>query len=109
MQISRHFQRFIFGVVLRDLKASNGVLRFENPRFFFRTGSVKAESIRNLLKYLDFEYPRDENMIPLSYTKLTTEQMTAHVRWIERQAAMSGIELDYIEKEWQRVLRLSKH
>lgn len=105
MMISNNFNRFIFGVVLEDLKHSGGVLSFQEPSFKFRVSSISKESIRNLLKHLDFNYPRDEHQKPLSYTKLDSKQMSLHVEWIERQCAFSGIEMQYISQEWERIMK----
>lgn len=105
MIISSNFARFIFGVVLEDLKNSGGVLSFQEPPFKFRVSSISKESIRNLLKHLDFNYPRDAEQKPLSYTKLDSKQMSLHVEWIERQCAFSGIEMQYISQEWGRIMK----
>lgn len=104
MLISRAYQGFIFSAVLPELKKEGVVLKFDNPKFQFRTSSVRKESIRNLLKYLDFSYPRNEAGEPLSYTKLDSKQMSDHVQWIELIAANSGLELQYIAQEWARLM-----
>ena len=108
MKISSNFNRFIFGVVLEDLKNSGGVLEFKEPPFKFRCSQLSKETIRNLLKYLDFNYQRNENGVPLSYTKLDSKQMSDHVTWIERQCAFSGIEMKYIVESWERIKKLSR-
>lgn len=104
MLISKQFQGFIFSAVLPELKKEGVVLKFDNPKFQFRTSSVKKESIRNLLKYLDFGYPRNDIGEPLSYTKLDSKQMSDHVAWIELIAANSGLEFKYISDEWSRLM-----
>ena len=105
MKISTNFNRFIFGVVLEDLKNCGGTLEFKEPTFKFRCSQLSKETIRNLLKYLDFNYPRNDDGMPLSYTKLDSKQMTDHVSWIERQCAFSGIEMKYISDEWERIIK----
>jgi hypothetical protein len=104
VKISSNFNRFIFGVVLNDLKNSDGILKFDEPKFKFRPKNITKESLRNLLKYLDFNYPRDKDMHPLSYAELDSKQMSDHIAWIERTAAWSGIELNYISEEWARIM-----
>lgn len=108
MNYSLNFNKFIFGVVLEDLKNSGGVLKFDNPPFKFKVSQVSKESIRNLLKHLDFNYPRSNDGVPLSYTKLDSKQMTRHVEWIERQCAFSSIELSYIKEAWDRIVNQYK-
>ena len=108
MLISKQFQGFIFAAVLPELKKEGVVLKFDTPKFQFRTSSVKKESIRNLLKYLDFSYPRNDIGDPLSYTKLNSKQMSDHVQWIEMIAGNSGLEFSYISKEWERLMAQSR-
>ena len=108
MQISNNFNRFIFGVVLEDLRRPNIVLSFDMPKFKMRTSQISKESLRNLLKYLDLDYPRDERGEPLSYTKLTSQQMTKQIEFIEQTAGFSGVELKYIEAEWKRIIQNSR-
>lgn len=109
MRISTNFQKYIFGVVLEDLKNCGGALEFKEPPFKFRCSQLSKETIRNLLKYLDFNYPRNDNGIPLSYTKLDSKQMSDHVTWIERQCAFSGIEMKYIVESWERIINSARN
>ena len=108
LRISNNFQKFIFGVVLEEIKRDNGVLKFDEPPFQFRPKTVKKESIRNLFKHLDFSYPRDENGVPLSYTKLDSKEMTRHVEWIVRQCAFSSMDLPHVVAEWNRLVNQYK-
>jgi hypothetical protein len=98
MQISTNFNRFIFSV-LRDLHRQYKVLKIDEPRALLPTNLIDGKTLRNLFKYLDLDYPRDERGIPLSYTKLNSKQMTSHINWIERQAGLSGVELSHITRE----------
>ena len=103
-QRSIQLNRFMFGVVLEQIRSQEIVLKFDTPNFKFRPSALKKESTRNLLKYLDFDYPRNEALEPLSYTKLSNQDMTRHIQWIERQVAYSGGELKYIADEWNRLI-----
>lgn len=105
MKISSNFNRFIFGVVLKDIKSQNMILKFSEPKFIMRTAQISSESLRDLLKHLDFTYPRDSESKPLSYTKLDSKQMTAHIQWIELICSQSGFTLQYISDEWDRLLQ----
>lgn len=104
MRISIQFNRFIFGVVLEELRKPNITLQFDEPKFKFRTSSITKESMRELLKHLDLSYPRDTESKPLSYTKLDSKQMSDHVAWIEMIAGQSGVSFGYIESEWSRLM-----
>jgi len=107
MKISISFNRFIFGVVLEELRRPNIVLTFREVGFKFRTSQISKESMRNLLKYLDLDYPRDDRNEPLSYTKLTSKEMSDHVKWIELKAMESGHEMRHIAEQWERLLNQS--
>lgn len=104
MKYSLNFNRFIFGVVLEELRKPNITLKFDQPLFKFRTSQISKESMRNLLKHLDMDYPRDEELKPLSYTKITSKQASDHIKWIELIAGQSGVEFDYIRVEWDRLM-----
>lgn len=104
MNISYQFQKFVFGVVLPALRQPDIVLQIDNPRFKFRPSAISKESMRELLKHLDFDYPRDDNGCPLSYTKLDSKQMMNHIMWIEMTASNSNVTFGYIEKEWERIM-----
>jgi hypothetical protein len=105
MKISTQFNRFIFGVILEELHRPNIVLIFDDLKGFkFRTSQIKKESMRNLFKYLDHNYPRDDKLEPLSYTKLSSKEMSDHVQWIEMIAGQSGYEMSYIGEEWVRLM-----
>ncbi|MDR2790257.1 MAG: hypothetical protein LBB59_04715 [Campylobacteraceae bacterium] len=108
MKISNNFNRFIFSI-LRDLHAHCKVLKIDEPRALLPINLIDAETLRNLLKYLDLNYPRDDRGVPLSYTKLDSKQMSEHVNWIEKQAGLSGVELSHITREWERIMAQYKH
>lgn len=105
MQISHSFQKFIFGVVLEQIRAKDVVLFFEDVGFKFRPRQLNKETCRTLLKHVDLDYPRMEDSEPMSYTKLTNKQMSDHVAAIERAAALGGSELLYIAEEWELVMK----
>lgn len=105
--LNQRFSRFIFGVVLKQLREPSIILEFDTPRFKFKPSGLSTESVRNLLKYLDFDYPRDENGQPLSYRDMSNKQMHDHVMWIEKMASQSGFTLKYIEDEWNRYMEIN--
>jgi len=104
MKISGHFNRFMFGVILKDIRNAD-VLIFKDFNFKFRPRQIASESMRELFKHLDLSYPRDDKNIPMSYTKLDSKQMTRHVQFIERVAGFSGHEMKHISEEWNRLLQ----
>jgi len=101
--ISANFNRFMHGVVLLGLKQAPP-LRFTYPQpFRFRPSMLSLDSLKQLLKHLDENYPKDEEGRPLSYTKLNSKQMHDHLLFIESSCAHVGFELKHIAQEWERI------
>lgn len=103
MLISTNFSRFMFGVVLKEVRNAP-VLEFEEFKFKFRPGQIAFASMRELFKHLDLDYPRDSESRPHSYKKLNGADMSRHIEWIVKIAGQSGYELPHITKEWERLL-----
>ncbi|MDR2342602.1 MAG: hypothetical protein LBD84_06155 [Campylobacteraceae bacterium] len=59
------------------------MLKIGEPKVSLPINLIDCETLRNLLKYLDLNYPRYERGIPLSYTKLDSKQISEHVNWIK--------------------------
>lgn len=106
--LSYQFIKWVFAVPLEDLREKDVVLEFSTPRFKFRPSAISKESTRNLLKFLDFDYPRDDKGNPVSYRDLSNKQMQSHIEWIIRQAGESGVELKHIREEWSRLMELNR-
>jgi hypothetical protein len=53
-----------------------------NP-MVFRPSAFSYDSFRDLIKSLDFDYPRGENKLPISSAKLSTEDMNSHITFLE--------------------------
>lgn len=109
MQISNNFNRFFFGVVIKELK-NLPPLEFEfmgkNCKVNFR--ALKASSIYQLLKQINKHYPIDENFTKLSTKDITSGQMSQHIQWIERLVSFNGYTFDYVAEEWERILNGSR-
>lgn len=102
MKISNHQTRWIFGVLLEQAREAD-VIRFDHLDFKFRPSAISKESLRNLLKMCDFDYPRDSNGIPLSYTKLNTKEMNRHVEWVIDTVSLTH-PMRFVEEEWDRLM-----
>ena len=100
MKISIQFNRFIFGVVLEQIRDVDEII-IDEPRFAFRPRTIKKESLRNLLKYLDLNYPRNDVGEPFSYTKLTSKEMSDHLEFIVKSCNGN---MKYINDEWNRLI-----
>lgn len=55
---------------------------FPNP-FKLRPSAFSYDTFRDIMKMLDFEYPKDEQGRPISSTKLTVETMNKHITFLE--------------------------
>lgn len=53
-----------------------------NP-IVFRPSAFSYDSFRELMKACDISYEKDDLGRPLSSTKITVEQMTAHIMFLE--------------------------
>lgn len=108
MKISTNFSRFVFGVILKEIRGAE-LLQFEDVQingntFKFRPAGIAFASMRELFKHLDLGYPRADNDMPVSYTQLTSVDMTRHIEWIVKTANQSGFEMPHIAAEWERIL-----
>lgn len=96
--------KFVFSAVLTPLKNANILLTFDEPvYFYFRTGGLSIDSIRNLLKAFDEEYPISNDR-KQSYGKLTSAEMSKHIQFIELKSSEAGYTLPYINEEWERLM-----
>jgi prophage antirepressor-like protein len=107
MIISTNFQKFVFGVVLPQIRKAPYLI-FREFDFKCRPAQISSESLRELLKHLDQSYPRDDKKIPVSYTKLTSKDMNNHIEWIILICGESSFTPDYIEAEWERLTQSYK-
>lgn len=103
MQISGQFNRFMHGVVLAQMRSLR-YLCIREHRIAIRPFYLSAGTLKQLLKVLDFDYPREKDGAPLSYTQLSTADMLAHLAYIETLCAENGIEPEYL-REFKEELR----
>ncbi len=84
-------QNNLYHELCTQLKASDIIKiwdgRFEqfgysNP-FVFRARPFSYDTFRDLLKALDLEYPKDTRGVPLSSAKITSEDMTSHIHFLQ--------------------------
>ncbi|MBE3610523.1 hypothetical protein [Campylobacter californiensis] len=103
MLISSKFNRFIHGVILSEIRRLR-YLAFKEHRIAIRPFYLTDETLKQLLKRLDFDYPREKNGEPLSYTKLRETDFLSHIAFLETIMAQNGYEpkyLDELKKEKQ--------
>lgn len=63
------------------------------------------DDLKQLLKLLNINYPRDDNGIPVSTTKIENADLLQHVLTIEEIAGINGIELSHLKAERDRFMK----
>lgn len=93
MLVSREFNRFMHGVVLAQV-AKIRFLKVQEIKGILRPFYLSPDTLKQLLKIIDLDYPRNEKGEPLSYTKLNELEFLSHIAFIERICAENGINLE---------------
>ena len=109
MKISLQFSNFFFGVVCKQLKKqAKYPLRYQHPLtkewYLIDLTKVSDGAVYQLLKLINPNYPKLNDLLPASTKVLTEKHLTAHIQWIERLASDNGITLNYISEEWDKLL-----
>ena len=104
MKLSFQYNRFLHGVIYKEVKAIKKPLYVFDGKFVFRPAGLSMESLKQLLKHLDLDYPREDEKV-LSMTKLDTKQMGDHIEWMIKLLAENKLTFPYIDLEWSRLMR----
>lgn len=113
MKISLQFSKFYHGVVIKeclsvplitvqDIKIGGHVFRF-SPKGVATGFHGKLDALKQLLKAVNLDYPRDNKGKPVSTTKITTKQLMQHIESVIKMVAESGYELDFVREEYERI------
>lgn len=85
------------GVVLAEIhKLRHLVIRERNVAI--KPFYLSDEMLKLILKHLDFDYPRQKDGTPLSYTKLREADFLSHIAFLETVMAENGYEPKYLER-----------
>ena len=113
MNISTHYNRFYHGVVLKQVLGAPLIkvedIKIGGVPFAFCPGQMKRQfhgrmdSVKQLLKKLNLDYPRDEDGEPISTIKLDNLQLSQHIEAVIKMCADGGYELPFVADEWERV------
>ncbi len=103
MLISSPFNRFLHGVVYKQIRQINEPLIISG--FKVRFSSISLQSTKKLLKHLDYEYPRDENYEPISITKIDNKGLCKHIEWLIYSLGLNGKSFAFVEEEWERLMK----
>ena len=107
MQLSSAYNRFIHGVVYKELHSIQKPIKVFDGKFIFRPSGLTYNSVKQLLKHLDLNYPREGNKVK-SITKLTTQEMSEHLEFITLLLGENGITQKHIEEEFKRLMEVHK-
>jgi hypothetical protein len=98
MVISKEFQGFYFALVT---DAHIQVLKKTDTKMV-----LTFKKFRELLKYLDSNYPRYlSNNELVSLRDIRNKDLVTHIEFIIKWCANYGIELQYVSDEWDRLLQ----
>lgn len=85
------------GVVLKEFHALR-YLKIAEHNIAMRPFYLSNDSLKQLLKVLDFDYPRQKDGTPLSYTKLHEADFLSHIAFLETIMAENGYTPKYLEQ-----------
>lgn len=110
MKISKGFQGFFFGVVCPQLKEkATSPFKYQHPFtkewILVDLRKVDEKRIYEFLKYINPYFPKYEGFMPESMTKLDSKQLLRHLQWIERWAAENGVVMQYVQEQYDQMLR----
>ena len=115
MIISSRFNRFFHSAVLTDLFNKSVKLQFENL-IDTRTNQLFAiekyedyqdmDDLKQLLKVLNLDYAVDEEKDKKISTKdIENKALIQHIEFCIQVGIWSGIELNFICEEWERLIK----
>ncbi|RAZ49185.1 hypothetical protein [Campylobacter hyointestinalis] len=101
MRISSPFNRFMHGVVLREIKKIR-YLKIAELKIAIKPFYLSFDTLKQILKYLDEDYPRKKGGEPFSYTELKELDFLRHIAFLECVCAENGYTLN-LEKEYKEI------
>lgn len=87
------------GVVLREIKKIR-YLKISGLKIAIKPFYLSFDTLKQILKYLDEDYPRKKDGKPFSYTELKEVDFLRHIAFLECVCAENGITLN-LEKEYK--------
>ena len=104
MKISKNFNRFYHSQIKELFEKVPSKLKVDGVGVFYVTG-LRFQNFKQVLKYLNIEYPRDGRGIPVSTRDLTNQELVQHIEFIFKVASESSAEMSVIQQEWELLLR----
>lgn len=87
------------GVVLREIKKIR-YLKISGLKIAIKPFYLSFDTLKQILKYLDEDYPRKKGGKPFSYTELKELDFLRHIAFLECICAENGYTLN-LEKEYK--------
>lgn len=88
------------GVVLREIKKIR-YLKISSLKIAIKPFYLSFDTLKQILKYLDEDYPRKKDGKPFSYTELKEVDFLRHIAFLECVCAENDITLN-LEKNIQQ-------
>lgn len=95
--ISSEFNRFMHGVVIKQVHKFR-FLKIAEIGVLIRPFYLSHDTLKQVLKYCDYDYPRKKDGTPLSYTEIREADFLSHIAFIERICAENGYELEFTKE-----------
>ena len=104
--LSNNFNRFYHGVVLKQvggLKEIKTDIEYLGRKFIFSPKRLNMDSLKQLLKAINLQYPRDSKGIPVSTRKIDSVELMQHIEYIIELCGNNGDILPFVADEWERI------
>jgi len=103
MKISRNFNRFYHAIINEFYKKAPLKLKTELGVLYIR--GFTFENFKQVLKYINLDYPRNEYGHPLSTRDISNKELIQHIEFLIKLAGENGVEFSFVEQEWEILLR----
>ena len=105
-------QRRLYFSILRDIRSikKDLIINLGGKIVPLPAWTLKTEDLKELLKIMDLDLPRQKNGKPVSFAngQIDTKDMTDHIRRLELWCIESHIPLKYYEAEMSRLETFSQ-
>jgi hypothetical protein len=106
-----HPQRKLYRAILRDIQNSKRdfIVNLGGAITALPLYKLPQESIHDLLKHMNLDYPRDKQgkVASTAAGQISSKHMTDHIKWLELCCIESHIEMLHYEEETKRLMNLS--
>lgn len=114
MKISKQFQGKIFGDFIDDLYKNHYGFKIPEFRWEDRTEVIirkyedynSSDKLRWYFKIFDYDYPKEEDGHPLSYSKTDEKTLINHLEYMRYVLSFNGASFKADIEEWDRIIQM---